>query len=456
MGVGTLRAPIRDATEEEVAEPERSANDDGVTPNPTERIALDGSITNRSHVNLMGKKGKVFQIGTWNVRTMNQDGKLELLLEEADRLHLDVLGLSETKWKGKGSFQPDKNTKILFSGKPSGKKENGVAIILKGAACKAFASYNPISDRVITVRLLAKPKPITNLQAYAPTTSHDDASIEEFYEQMQSVLDKIKKGDVCVVMGDMNAKVGEGEDKKCGIGKFGLGDRNERGDRLAEFCCANNLAIMNTCFKHHKRNLDTWKSPGDRYRNQIDYIMMKRRWKSSVLDAKTYPGADCDTDHILLAAKMRVKPTCTKPKRRSGKLNVKRLNDPTIKAKFKRESEQQFRNEAMNQNTSSETKPESLWITYKTILTHTAEQTIGRAKRVPKKPWISQEVLDLAEEKSKLRKQSNTPTQKQRYKELRAEIQRRIRRDKTTWLDEQCKQIKTLMQPENPRQCLNR
>ncbi|XP_072027692.1 uncharacterized protein [Amphiura filiformis] len=243
-------------------------------------------------------------------------------------------------------------------------------------------------------------------------------------------------------MGDMNAKVGEGEDKKCGIGKFGLGDRNERGDRLAKFCCANNLAIMNTCFKHHKRNLYTWKSPGDRYRNQIDYIMMKRRWKSSVLDAKTYPGADCDTDHILLTAKMRVKPTCTKQKRRSGKLNVKRLNDPTIKAKFKHESEQQFRNEAMNQNTSSETKPESLWVTCKTILTQTAEQTIGRAKRVPKKPWVSQEVLDLAEEKSKLRKQSNTPTQKQRYKELRAEIQRRIRRDKTTWLEEQCKQIK--------------
>ncbi|XP_072016995.1 craniofacial development protein 2-like [Amphiura filiformis] len=174
----------------------------------------------------MGKKEKVFQIGTCNVRTMNQDGKLELLLEEADRLHLDVIGLSETKWKGEGSFQPDKNTKILFSGKPSGKKENGVAIILKGAACKAFASYNPISDRLITVRLLAKLKPITILQAYAPTSSHDDASIEEFYEQMQSVLDKIKKGDVCVVMGDMNAKVGEGEDKKCGIGKFGLGDRN--------------------------------------------------------------------------------------------------------------------------------------------------------------------------------------------------------------------------------------
>ena len=101
------------------------------------------------------------------------------------------------------------------------------------------------------------PTPITILQVYAPTSSHDDASIEEFYEQLQSAMDKIKKRDICVIMGDMNAKVGNSEDKKCGIGRFGLGDRNERGDRLAEFCCANNLAVMNTCFEHHMRNLYT-------------------------------------------------------------------------------------------------------------------------------------------------------------------------------------------------------
>ena len=80
IGVGTLRTPIGDATEEEVTESTRSANDDGVTPNSTERIALDGNTTKQSHVNLTGKKGTVFQIGTWNVRTLNQDGKLKLLL----------------------------------------------------------------------------------------------------------------------------------------------------------------------------------------------------------------------------------------------------------------------------------------------------------------------------------------------------------------------------------------
>ena len=193
---------------------------------------------------------------------------------------------------------------------------------MRGVASKAFTSYNPISDQLITVRLMAMPKPNTILQVYAPTSSHDDVSVEEFYEQLQSAMDKIKKGDICVIMGDMNTKVGNSEDKKCRIGRFDLGDRNERGDRLAEFCCANNLAVMNTCFEHHKRNLYTWKSPGDHYMNQIDYIMMNRRWKSSMMDVKTYPGADCDTDHVLLVAKMQTKPSCTKQKRRLGKLNV--------------------------------------------------------------------------------------------------------------------------------------
>ena len=128
-------------------------------------------------------------------------------------------------------------------------------------------------------------------------------------------------------------------------------------------------------------------------------------------------------------------------KRKPGKLNVKLLNDPTIKAKFEHSTEQRFRSEATARNSSCSIKPEPLWATYKTILTQTTEQTLGRVKRTPKKPWISHEVLDLAEEKSRLCKQRNTPTQISCYKELRAEIQRNIRRDKAAWLEEQCKQV---------------
>ena len=76
------------------------------------------------------------------------------------------------------------------------------------------------------------------------------------------------------------------------------------------------------------------------------------------------------------------------------------------------------------------------------ILPETAERVLGKCKRQPKTPWISDTVLMLAEEKSNLRKKGRPPDQDQRYKELRSEIQRRIRKDKAEWLEDQFKQIK--------------
>ena len=95
-------------------------------------------------------------------------------------------------------------------------------------------------------------------------------------------MDDIPKKDVTILMGDWNAKLGKSASKTSNIGMFGLGCRNERGDRLEEFCVTNNLVIGNTLFQHHQRRLWTWMSPGDRARNQIDYIMIGRRWRPSL------------------------------------------------------------------------------------------------------------------------------------------------------------------------------
>ena len=90
-------------------------------------------------------------------------------------------------------------------------------------------------------------------------------------------------------------------------GKFGLGMRNEAGQRLIEFCQENALIIANTLFQQHKRRLYTWTSPDGQHRNQIDYILCSQRWRSSVQSTKTRPGADCPSDHELLNTKFRLK-----------------------------------------------------------------------------------------------------------------------------------------------------
>ena len=73
--------------------------------------------------------------------------------------------------------------------------------------------------------------------------------MEEFYEKVQHVLDEIPRGDVLYVIGDWNAKVGQDETNGT-TGSFGLGERNERGDQLVEFCSRNDglqIILQVTC-----------------------------------------------------------------------------------------------------------------------------------------------------------------------------------------------------------------
>ena len=108
------------------------------------------------------------------------------------------------------------------------------------------------------------------------------------------------------IIGDWNAKVGS-QDTPGITGKFGLGVRNEAGQRLTEFCYENTLVIANTLFQQHKRRLNTWTSPDGQYLDQTDYVLCSCRWRSSIQSAKTRPGVDCGSDHELLIAKFRLK-----------------------------------------------------------------------------------------------------------------------------------------------------
>ena len=90
-------------------------------------------------------------------------------------------------------------------------------------------------------------------------------------------------------------------------GKFGLDVQNEAGQRLTEFSQENALVIANTIFQQHKRPLYIWTSPDGQYWNQIDYILCRQRWRSSIQSAKTRSGADCGLDNQQLIAKFRLK-----------------------------------------------------------------------------------------------------------------------------------------------------
>ena len=100
---------------------------------------------------------------------------------------------------------------------------------------------------------------ITVIQVYAPTSKAEEAEVERFYEDLQDLLELTPQKDVLFIIGGWNAKVGSQEIPRV-TGKFGLGIRNEAGQRI-EFCQENALVITNTLFQQHKRRLYTWTSP---------------------------------------------------------------------------------------------------------------------------------------------------------------------------------------------------
>ena len=93
-----------------------------------------------------------------------------------------------------------------------------------------------------------KPFNITIIQVYAPTSNAEEAEVEWFYEDLQDPLELTPKKDVLFIIEDWNVKV-ESQETPGVTSKFGLGVRNEAGQRLIEFCQENPLVIANTLFQ---------------------------------------------------------------------------------------------------------------------------------------------------------------------------------------------------------------
>ena len=128
----------------------------------------------------------------------------------------------------------------------------------------AVLGCNLKNDRMISICFQGKPFNITAIQAYAPTSNAEEAEVEQFYEDLQDLLELTPKTDVLFIIGDWNAKVGSQETPGV-TGKFGYGARNKAGQRLIEFCQENTLLIEITLFQQHKRRLYTRSSPDGQY-----------------------------------------------------------------------------------------------------------------------------------------------------------------------------------------------
>ena len=130
---------------------------------------------------------------------MNQ-GKLEVVKQEMARVNIDILGISELRCTGMCEFNSDDHY-IYYCGQES-LRRNGVAIIVNKRVQNAVLGCNLKNDRMISVHFQGKPFNITVIQEYPSTSKAEEAEVEQFYEDLQDLLELTPKKDVLFIIGD--------------------------------------------------------------------------------------------------------------------------------------------------------------------------------------------------------------------------------------------------------------
>lgn len=152
-------------------------------------------------------------------------------------------------------------------------------------------------------------------------------------------------------------------------------------------------------FEVPKRRRYTWVAPGDTNCYQIDYILLaKSRFKKQIITSHSFPGAEIDSDHNLIAMKYKNthKKITKRPKRNIW--DVEKLKNEEIK--------QEFQNKVRNGWIAAGIDPP--WDEVTNNIRQSAVESIGFKKLNPRKPWITNEIMDLIKYHNKLKTTDNT------------------------------------------------
>jgi hypothetical protein len=375
------------------------------------------------------------KIGCWNVRTMFQASKLEQVTKESERYNIDILGISEARWTGAGKRRLTTGHTLLYSGRSDDQHLQGVALLMTKEVESSLIEWNPISERLLTARFHSRFTKLTIITCYAPTEEAEEEDKDKFYDKLQEIASRVPRHDMLVVIGDLNAKIGgDNTGKERTMGNQGMGEMNNNGQRLYQWCSENNLVIGGSIFQHRNIHKYTWTSPGGKTQNQIDHFIINRKWRKSLQDVRTKRGADVGSDHQLVVGRLCLKLRRNKDRKERGRqYDVNKLLDEGTKKEFQTELRNRFEvlQEGQELNLAN----------FNIAVRQSAETTLGFRKK-KKECWISTCTWEkIAERKEVKRKLNQTRSERvkeqlrQKYTKADKDVKKHARKDKKQYYE---------------------
>ena len=243
--------------------------------------------------------------------------------------------------------------------------------------------------------------------------------------QIDSILRSISARQITIVAGDFNAKTGTAKRNKIyhsTIGKHGKGQVNENGYHLLNFAKINNLKVCNTFFKHKPSHITTWEAPektngcidrnsktprNNRYRNQIDYILIRKHNGINITDARSYGGMLTTSDHKLVMVTCTIKWPYLPKTKYKAQLNIDNFQNHTIKKQYQNEITEKLSKSTIADNNQNR------WTQIVEIIHETAAKVLGTK---PKHRFHANQQIKELSEKQKTIKQSISNTENKEKK----------------------------------------
>jgi hypothetical protein len=291
---------------------------------------------------------------------------------------------------------------FFYSGKPNDSpREYGTGFLVFGKARNAVIDFNPIDERLCTLRIRGKFFNYTLINAYAPTEEKDIEVKELFYDKLVTVYDEAPSRDIKIILGDLNAKIGREVYYRPTIGKYSLHENsNENGSLVIDFAASRNMVVSSTYFEHKNIHKATWESPDGRTKNQIDHVLIDGRHCSNVLDVRSCRGPNIDSDHYLV--KVVVRARISNQRNRQPTLerwDVEKLQDDNTKRQY----EECLERKIIEGMITEQQNVDDAWNQIRRNIESAATETIGKRTGTKRNNWFDNECQEALNEKNAAR-----------------------------------------------------
>ncbi|XP_047490913.1 uncharacterized protein LOC125040403 [Penaeus chinensis] len=262
-----------------------------------------------------------------NIQQVDDARKTAVIDRELSRLGVDIACLQETRLPDSGTLR-EKSYTFFWKGKPPEEpRQHGVGFAIKNTLMTSIEPPSAGTERILTLRLSTSFGSATIISVYAPTLYSTPEDKDQFYGALDDIISQTPSTDMLYLLGDFNARVGADHEAwlSC-LGAYGRGKINDNGQRLLELCCYHGLCVTNTFFPCKEIHQVSWRHPRSRHWHQLDLVLTRRKDLASVLLTRSYHSADCDTDHSLVASKVRIAPRKIHHSKKSGRPRVNTCN----------------------------------------------------------------------------------------------------------------------------------